>query len=109
MDRKVLEAYAKGDRDGGWLEVEVPPYCPTNDEDKKKLELFEGAVIDRLFVLNAKRAEEEKIKGGGAAGGKRKIAKGAARPKGEKRRGKKMAPEGQLGLGDGGKPAPESS
>ncbi len=107
MDRKVLEAYAEGDPGGRWLEVEVPPYCPMNDEDKQKLEAFEDAVIDRLFVLNAKRAEEEKVKGG--AGGGKKVAKGAPKPKGEKRGRKKKAPEEQLGLGNGGESAPESS
>jgi hypothetical protein len=60
MDSKVLEAYAEGDPQGRWLEVEVPPFCPMNDEDKKKLGKFEDEVIDRLFALNAKRAEEEK-------------------------------------------------
>jgi hypothetical protein len=102
MDRKVLEAYAEGDPDGRWLEVEVPPFCPLNDDDKKKkLERFEDAVIDRLFVLNAKRAEEEKLKGlGGKPGKKKASAKRAAKPEaGEKKRRKRgKQPEGQLGL-----------
>lgn len=106
MDRKVLEAYAEGDPEGRWLEVEVPPFCPMSDDDKRKLEKFEDAVIDRLFVLNAKRAEEEKIKGLGANGGKKKAAAKKAAPKdasaadGDKKpRGRKKKTEGQLELG----------
>jgi hypothetical protein len=56
MDRALLDAY-------GWNDIEVPPYCPLGDDDKKQLARFEDAVIDRLFVLNAQRAEEEKRKG----------------------------------------------
>ncbi len=79
MDRKVLEAYAEGDPEGRWLEVEVPPLCPLNDEDRKKLPEFEDAVIGRLFVLNATRAEEERLKGLAALGAKptKRAAKGA--------------------------------
>jgi hypothetical protein len=44
-----------------------------NDEDKKKLEKFENEVIGRLFVLNAKRAEEENVATSGATA-KRKPA-----------------------------------
>jgi hypothetical protein len=93
MDRKVLEAYSDGDPDGRWLEVEVPPFCPMSDDDKKKLEKFEDAVIDRLFVLNAKRAEEEKIKGLGAGGKKKESPKkattakdGAKKPRAQKKK-----------------------
>jgi hypothetical protein len=81
MDRKVLEVYAEGDPEGRWLEVEVPPFCPMTEEDKKELERFDDAVIDRLFVLNAKRAEEEKIKGLGGKGAK---GKRGGKGKGEK-------------------------
>src|SRR5262249_20308707 len=63
MDRSVLEAYASGDPEGHWLEVEVPPFCPLTEDDKKKLDAFGDAVIDRLFRLNSRRAEEEKIRG----------------------------------------------
>jgi hypothetical protein len=53
MDRAVLDAY-------GWTDVQVPPYLtPTTDEEKKTLETFEDQVIDRLFLLNAQRANEE--------------------------------------------------
>ena len=79
MDRKVLEAYAEGDPEGRWLEVEVPPFCPLTEDDKK--ERFEDAVIDRLFVLNPKRAEAEKIKGLGGKGAK---GKRGGKGKGEK-------------------------
>lgn len=100
MDRQVLEAYAEGDPEGRWLEIEVPPFCPLTDDDKKKLERFEDAVIDRLFVLNAKRAEEEKRLGLGTA----KPKKAAGKPKAKaatadkKPRARKKKAEGQLGL-----------
>lgn len=74
MDRAVLDAY-------GWTDVIVPPYCPGTPEEQRALEEFQDTVIDRLFVLNAERAEEEKRLGGG------KPAKG----KGTKR-GTKAAP-----------------
>jgi hypothetical protein len=100
MDRKVLGAYAEGDPEGRWLAVEVPPFCPLNDEDKKKLERFEDAVIDRLFVLNAKRAEEEKLLGLGTAKSNKQAAKGKAKAAaGDKKpRARKKKAEGQLGL-----------
>lgn len=53
LDRAVLDAY-------GWADIEVPPYCPLTDDDKKRLERFEDTIIDRLFELNAKRAAEER-------------------------------------------------
>ncbi|HEX4966550.1 MAG TPA: type IIL restriction-modification enzyme MmeI [Thermoanaerobaculia bacterium] len=54
MDRAVLAAY-------GWDDIPVPPYgTPTTDAERRALEAFEDEVIDRLFVLNAQRAEEEK-------------------------------------------------
>jgi hypothetical protein len=54
MDRAVLAAY-------GWDDVPVPPYgTPTTDAERRALEAFEDEVIDRLFILNAQRAEEEK-------------------------------------------------
>ncbi|WP_438006402.1 type IIL restriction-modification enzyme MmeI [Sorangium sp. So ce321] len=72
MDRAVLDAY-------GWTDVEVPPYCPPGDDDKKKLERFEDEVIDRLFVLNAKRAEEEKLKGLASGAKQKGASKGPAK------------------------------
>ncbi len=53
MDRAVLVAY-------GWSDIVVPPYCPMNDDDRAAIKAFEDEVVDRLFVLNAQRAEEEK-------------------------------------------------
>lgn len=66
MDRAVLDAY-------GWSDVAVPPYCPLNDDDRAQIAAFEDEVIDRLYVLNAQRASEEKRAGGGGKGaGKRR-------------------------------------
>jgi hypothetical protein len=54
MDRAVLSEY-------GWSDIPVPPYgTPTTETERCALEAFEDEVIDRLFVLNAQRAEEEK-------------------------------------------------
>ncbi len=53
MDRAVLDAY-------GWTDLVVPPFCPKAPEDQRALEQFQNTIIDRLFVLNAERAEEEK-------------------------------------------------
>ena len=53
LDRAVLSAY-------GWDDLHplVPPYTtPTTDADKRALAAFEDAIIDRLFALNATRAE----------------------------------------------------
>ncbi|WP_437877947.1 DNA methyltransferase [Sorangium sp. So ce513] len=75
MDRAVLDTY-------GWTDLAVPPYCPMTDADRQRLERFEDEVIDRLFVLNAQRAEEEKRKGLAPATAKQKGAgKGAATKK----------------------------
>lgn len=55
LDRAVLAAY-------GWSDLAVPPYCPPRPDDSSGLAtvaLFEDAVIDRLFALNAERAAEE--------------------------------------------------
>lgn len=60
MDRAVLRAYGWGE-----LEESVPPYCVATEGERRAVERFEAAVIDRLFALNASRAEEEKIKGRG--------------------------------------------
>jgi hypothetical protein len=101
MDRRVLQAYAEGDAGGRWLDVEVPPFCPLNDDDKKKLERFDNAVVDRLFVLNAKRAEEEELLGLGAAKPKKGAAKAKSKPASnsdQKPRARKKKHEGQLGL-----------
>jgi hypothetical protein len=53
MDRAVLDAY-------GWTDLPVPPFCPKTPDEHHALEEFQNIVIDRLFVLNAERATEEK-------------------------------------------------
>lgn len=68
MDRAVLRAY-------GWSDIDVPPFCPATDDDKKRLEKFENEVVDRLFVLNAKRAEEEADRASSGGQGRRKRAR----------------------------------
>ena len=52
LDRAVLDAY-------GWTDIVVPPYCPVNDGDRHALQVFEDEVIDRLYLLNAERAQDE--------------------------------------------------
>jgi hypothetical protein len=57
MDRAVLSAY-------GWSDIKVPPFQdPTTEAAEKALESFKDEIIDRLFALNAQRAEEERIQG----------------------------------------------
>jgi len=79
MDRAVLAAY-------GWSDIKVPPFAsPTTDAWKKELEAFEDEVIDRLFALNAERAEDEKLAAGAApvtskAPQKKRASKGAKEP-----------------------------
>ena len=53
MDRVVVEAY-------GWDDLTIPPYCPLNDAQRAEVRAFQEAVVDRLFVLNAERAAEER-------------------------------------------------
>ena len=52
MDRAVLDTY-------GWTDIEVPPFCPRTEADRRALQAFEDEVIDRLYVLNAERAAQE--------------------------------------------------
>jgi hypothetical protein len=54
IDRIVLDAY-------GWDDIEVPPYCPENEEEEAEIQAFHDEVIDRLYVLNAKRVTEENL------------------------------------------------
>jgi hypothetical protein len=68
MDAAVLRAY-------GWSDLTVPPFCIANDRDKAALETFKREVIDRLFALNAERAQEEARLGLG------KPTKGSAKKK----------------------------
>ncbi len=90
MDRAVLDAY-------GWTDLAVPPFCPKTPDEARALEQFQDAVIDRLFVLNAERAEEEKRLGAARAikGKKRSAAKGAAKS----RKARTEAPSAQAELG----------
>lgn len=88
MDRAVLAAY-------GWDDLAVPPYgTPTSDAEKKGLERFEDEVIDRLFALNAKRAEEERAAAEREAATKPAKAKGTRKKKGDEGGG-----QGDLGIG----------
>jgi hypothetical protein len=85
LDRAVLAAYA-------WPDIPVPAYeTPTTPATRAAQESFEDELIDRLFALNATRAEQEKLQGAGAKG-KDSKAKG---PKGG---GKPEVASGQLGL-----------
>ena len=83
MDRAVLDAY-------GWTDLIVPPFCPKTPDDQRALEQFQDNVIDRLFVLNAARAEEEK-------------RLGAAKP--TKSAKAKKAPSGKAKASSSAKPA----
>jgi hypothetical protein len=84
VDRAVLAAY-------GWTDIEVPAF-EAGEEDPAR-QRFEDEVLDRLFALNAERAEKERIVGCAAAGAKGAAAKKPARGK----RGAKK-PTGQGGL-----------
>ncbi|MCC7543038.1 MAG: N-6 DNA methylase [Deltaproteobacteria bacterium] len=67
MDRAVLDAY-------GWSDIVVPPFCPATAAERKAVKAFSDEVIDRLFVLNAERAAEERRLGMASK------AKGGLRP-----------------------------
>jgi hypothetical protein len=85
MDRAVLDAY-------GWGDIPVPPYCPSNDDDRAALQAFEGEVIDRLFVLNAQRAEEEKASAAAQpAPARRKSARAKKPPPSSSNQGPQLA------------------
>ncbi|PJB36854.1 MAG: hypothetical protein CO108_22395, partial [Deltaproteobacteria bacterium CG_4_9_14_3_um_filter_63_12] len=80
MDRAVLEAY-------GWGDVGVPAYVsPVGEEGErawaKEVTGFEDEVIDRLYVLNAGRAREEKGLGVGKGKGGKKGKGGVREQKG---------------------------
>jgi hypothetical protein len=94
MDRAVLAAY-------GWSDIPVPAFCPITDEDKAALQAFEDEVIDRLFVLNAERAAQEKQAAAATAPapkatrGRAKKADDGAAPKKPAAKGRKGTPAGQ--------------
>jgi hypothetical protein len=57
MDKAVLAAY-------GWQDLAPPPFeSPTTAAGREAKRTFEDEVIDRLFVLNAQRAETERALG----------------------------------------------
>jgi hypothetical protein len=57
LDRIVLAAY-------GWSDIEIPPYTdPGTLAEQAAKRAFEDEIIDRLFVLNAERAAEERKRG----------------------------------------------
>lgn len=88
LDRAVLTAY-------GWTDLVplVPPYTtPQTDAEKRAFAAFEDAVIDRLFALNAERAEAERLAGATATGAKKAVK---AKAPG---RAKKPQPTEQLSL-----------
>ncbi len=87
MDRAVVAAY-------GWDDLTVPVYgTSTSDAEKKALERFEDEVIDRLFALNAKRAEEER------AAAEKEAAKAPARAKSARKKRGDAGGQGDLGIG----------
>jgi hypothetical protein len=85
MDRYVLDAY-------GWTDMDIPPFCPLNDSDESRLEQFRDDVIDRLFALNAQRAEEEKRLGATKIGKESPLVG----KRGSKRKVQPAAPQSQL-------------
>ncbi len=89
MDRAVLDAY-------GWTDLAVPPFCSSTPDQQRALEQFQDAVIDRLFVLNAQRAEEEKRLGAAKPTKARKSKKPPAGPKATAAIKKKPAGQGVL-------------
>jgi hypothetical protein len=73
LDHAVLAAYA-------WPDIPVPAYVtPTTPATRAAQESFEDEIIDRLFALNATRAEQEQLQGAGKA--PTSPAKKAARKK----------------------------
>ena len=104
MDRAVVAAY-------GW-NLPVPPYCPKDDDERAAVQAFEDQVIDKLFALNAERAEEEKkagaVVGAKQRGGKKKEAAKAGPPAAEGAQVAMFAPPGEAGAptpGRAGAPA----
>jgi hypothetical protein len=105
MDRAVLRAYPRLPSAGqttaaklpgagspntsviGWSDLPVPPYCITTAADKQALQTFEDAILDRLFILNAHRAEKQAALGlGNATGTKAKKAKQGSGDRGNRTR-----------------------
>ena len=81
----------------------MPPYCPATEEERSAVQAFEDEVIDRLFVLNASRAAEERRVAAPPAGAKQNGAS-KGRGGGKKKGAGAGAESVQLGLpGDGGR------
>jgi hypothetical protein len=78
----------------------LPTYDSTTYEDRVVFQVFEDEVIDRLFVLNAERAEQEK-QAAAATAPAAKAGRGRARKAGDEvaskapAKGRKRAGEGQ--------------
>lgn len=89
LDRVVLAAY-------GWPDIDVPPYCPRNAEEEAAIEGFSDCVIDRLFVLNAKRVAEEEARTPSKNSTKQRRAKKSASKKSSDTGATKSLP----GMGD---------
>ena len=86
LDRAVLAAYR-------WSDIPVPPFeTPTTPPARTAQESFEDEIIDRLFALNAERAEKEKLQGSGAKVKETKAKKPKAATKAN-------VADAQLGLG----------
>ncbi|UJR84203.1 type IIL restriction-modification enzyme MmeI [Sandaracinus amylolyticus] len=52
LDCAVLAAY-------GWIDLQVPRFCPSTPEEQTVLGTFVDHIIDRLFVLNTERSQPE--------------------------------------------------
>ena len=93
LDRAVVAAY-------GW-DLPVPPCRPKEDEARAAVQAFEDQVIDKLFALNAERAEEERkagaVVGANPRGGKKKGAEPGKAKAPKKRGGKGAAAQLKLG------------
>jgi len=88
MDRAVLDAY-------GWKDLAVPPFCPTDDDERAALEAFSAEVVNRLYVLNAERAADEARKGTATKGAAKADA---AKPKAARKKKGTPDPGKQGGL-----------
>jgi len=89
LDRAVLAAYA-------WPDIPVPAYeTPTTPATRAAQESFEDEIIDRLFALNATRAEQEKLQG---AASSKPRGQGHAKAK-AKAGAQGKVPSNQLSLG----------
>ncbi len=92
LDRAVLDAY-------GWNDMIVPSFCPKATEEQRALEQFQNTITDRLFVLNAQRAEEEKRLGAAKPrkGAEVSVTKGGAK-RGRKTKAKTTLAQSELGF-----------